>query len=66
MDKLITVKEAAELLSINEKTLYRLISQRQIPFIRRKGLGYRLRESDLIRWLQEGYEPPSGWKNVLS
>lgn len=64
MDKLLTVQEVAELFSIHPKNLYRLISKRQIPFIRKPGIGYRFRVSDLDAWLQEGFEPPSGWKNV--
>jgi excisionase family DNA binding protein len=65
MEKLLTVKEAAKFLSANPKNLYRLISQRRIPFIRKSGIGYRIRESDLMRWLQEGFNPPSGWKDII-
>jgi len=65
METLLTVKEAAKFLSIHRKSLYRLISQHRIPFIRKPGIGYRFKHSHLERWLQEGYEPPSGWKDII-
>ena len=65
MEKLLTVKQAADLLSTSAKNLYRLISERKIPFIRRPGIGYRFKHSHLEHWLQEGYEPPSGWKDSI-
>lgn len=65
MEKLLTVKEAAEFLSIHPKNVYRLISERRIPFIWKPGIGYRLKESDLMKWLQEGFNPPSGWKDII-
>jgi excisionase family DNA binding protein len=54
MDKLLTVKEAAEFLSIYPQNLYKLIAKRQIPFIKKLGIGYRIRPSDLKRWMEEG------------
>ena len=65
MERLLTVREAAELLSIHPKSLYRLISQRRIPFIRKPGIGYRLRHSDLEKWLEEGFEPASKWQDIM-
>jgi len=60
---LLTVKETAEYLSISQKHLYRLISQRRIPFIHKPGIGYRFFRSSLETWLLEGFEPASGWQN---
>lgn len=65
MEKLLTVREAAEYLSIHPKHLYRIISERLIPFIWKKKIGYRLRESDLMEWLQEDFNPPSGWEEII-
>jgi len=66
MDKLLTVQETAEFLSIHKKSIYKLISQKRIPYIRKPGIGYRFRYSDLKRWLEEDLEAPSGWKNIFS
>ena len=65
MERLLTVREAAELLSIHPKSLYKLISQRRIPFIRKPGIGYRFRFSDLKKWLEEDLEIPSEWKGII-
>ncbi|MGB8951103.1 MAG: helix-turn-helix domain-containing protein [Candidatus Aminicenantales bacterium] len=65
MKEIMTVAEAAELLSINKKSLYRLMAARRIPFIRKPGVGYRLLHSQLMDWLQEGFEPPTGWENMV-
>jgi len=65
LEDLLTVSSAAQLLLINRKTLYRLISERRVPFIRKPGIGYRLKKSDIQQWLEEGYERPDGWKNRL-
>jgi excisionase family DNA binding protein len=61
---ILTVAEAAEFLSLNKKHVYRLLAARKIPFVRRPGIGYRLFRSQLISWLQEGYEAPTKWKNI--
>ena len=61
MDKLMTVQEAASYLNCHPITLRKLISERQVPFIKKKGLGIRLRESDLDKWLDSNSYPPEGW-----
>jgi excisionase family DNA binding protein len=65
MDKPLTVQEAAGFLSIHPKSLYRLVAKRQIPFIKKPGIGYRFWISDLNKWLQEGYQPASEWKDAI-
>jgi len=65
MERLLTVREAAEFLSIHPKHLYRIISERLIPFIWKPMIGYRLRESDLMEWLQEGFISSSEWKDII-
>jgi len=65
LDDLLTVASAAELLQVHPKTLYRLIAARQVPFIRKAGVGYRFLRSQLMEWLQQGYEPPTGWQNRI-
>lgn len=64
-EAILTVVQVAQLLQIHIKTVYRLISERRIPFLRKPGIGYRFIRTDLMLWLQEGYERPDGWKNRL-
>jgi excisionase family DNA binding protein len=64
-ESILTVVQVAQLLQVHIKTVYRLISERRIPFLRKPGIGYRFIRTDLMQWLQEGYERPDGWKNRL-
>ena len=48
---LLTVREAAELLRISERTLFTLTKDRQIPSVR-VGRGVRYVEQDLARWIE--------------
>lgn len=61
MDKLLTVQDAAQYLSCHQMTLRKLISQRQIPFIKKKGIGIRLRREDLDSWLEKDFHSAGGW-----
>ncbi len=45
----IGVKQAAELLKVADKTIYRWVSSRQIPFYR-VGAQYRFSRSELLQW----------------
>jgi len=65
LNDVLTVAEAAELLRINCKHLYRLMAERRIPFVRKSGVGYRLLRSQLIAWLLEGAEPATGWEKMI-
>lgn len=65
VDDLLTVSAAAAFLQIHPKSLYRLIAARQIPFIRKAGVGYRFVKADLMGWLREGFERADGWRSRL-
>jgi excisionase family DNA binding protein len=65
IDQLLTVGEAAEFLRIHPKTLYRLIAERRIPYIRKPGLGYRFMKAQLLQWLRNDLTMPSEWKDVI-
>jgi len=56
----IGVKQAAELLKVSEKTVYRWISARRIPFCR-VGAQYRFSRSELLRWAMAEHDeaPPA-------
>ncbi|MBN1272508.1 MAG: helix-turn-helix domain-containing protein [Candidatus Aminicenantes bacterium] len=51
--RLMTVKELADYLRIHDQTVYQLIYQRRIPFIKKKGLGYRFKPEEIKKWLEE-------------
>ena len=64
MKKLLTVIQAAEMLEIHRITLYKLIEDKKIPHIRKKGLGLRLDPDQLEAWVKEGeVEANGGAKN---
>jgi excisionase family DNA binding protein len=57
MNKLLTIEEAISLLRISKPTIYRLTSQRKIPFIK-IGECVRFLETRLMQWIeQQAVEP---------
>lgn len=50
MEKLLNVKECADMLQVTERTIYAYIRDKKIPFIR-IGRVYRFKPSDLAAWL---------------
>jgi excisionase family DNA binding protein len=56
-----SVKEVAQYLTCHEMTIRKLIAKREIPFIKKKGLGIRLRLADLNRWLEKDLHSAEGW-----
>ena len=59
LDSLLSVKEASKALAISSSTVYRLVEQGRIPFIKMNGLGLRFRRDDLDEWLQGGTFKPA-------
>lgn len=53
MEQIYTVLEVAKYLKISKSKLYLMIARREIPFIRIGVKSVRIRESDLIKWLEE-------------
>jgi excisionase family DNA binding protein len=51
LSALLTVREAADLLRISERTLFTLTKNREIPSVR-VGRGVRYDERDLARWIE--------------
>jgi excisionase family DNA binding protein len=49
--RLLTIREAASLLGVSEKTVRRLISSRQLQCVRIRRL-VRLQQADLIRFVE--------------
>ncbi len=54
-DKLLTIKEASEFTSLAQQTIYGLVSNRKIPFIKRKGAKHlHFSRNDLRNWIMSG------------
>ena len=51
-DEILTIREVAVLLKINEKTAYKLASEGKIPGFKVGG-SWRFRRSDLDRWIDQ-------------
>ena len=49
-----TVAEVAKQLRVSNMTVYRLVKAGQLPAVR-VGRGYRIREQDVLRYLQNRY-----------
>jgi excisionase family DNA binding protein len=50
--EILTIREVAELLKINEKTAYRLAADGKIPGFRVGG-SWRFRRTDIDQWIEE-------------
>ena len=51
-DQILTVKEVAEYLKVNERTVYRMATDKKIPAFKVGG-SWRFRESELEQWIQD-------------
>jgi excisionase family DNA binding protein len=56
-DALITIKEAAQYLSLSVATVYRLVESRKVPFFK-IGSAIRFRREALQDWLETCLRPP--------
>jgi excisionase family DNA binding protein len=54
-NKLLTVNEVAKILRVSNMTVYRLVKGKQIPAIR-VGKNYRIKETDVEKYLNRGSE----------
>lgn len=50
-DRLLDVTEVAEMLGLAVGSVYHLVSQKRIPFIRLSGRCLRFRRSDIEAWI---------------
>lgn len=51
-DEVLTIKEAAELLKLAEKTVYSMAQKQELPAFKVRGQ-WRIRRVDFTRWLAE-------------
>jgi excisionase family DNA binding protein len=56
---LLTVKEVAEYLRVNQYTVYRLVSQKKLPAFK-VGSQWRFERTLLDRWLKKQLNIPTG------
>ena len=56
--RLLSVKELSSYLSVSPCALYRFVKKREIPFIRRPGLGLRFRPNAVDEWLEKHSQKP--------
>jgi excisionase family DNA binding protein len=55
---ILTIKQAAEYLSLSESCIYHKVAKNEIPYIRLKNSNrYRFDGKQLDKWLQEGQRP---------
>jgi excisionase family DNA binding protein len=54
MGRFLTVSEVARNLRVSNMTVYRLIKSGQLSAVR-VGRGYRIREDDVLRYLEQRY-----------
>lgn len=64
MEKLLTVREAAELMKISRSSLYRYCERNIIPHIK-KSFGLRFRREELEEWLEQDKREATLSENIL-
>jgi excisionase family DNA binding protein len=62
---LLAVKELSSYLGISRSTIYRLVENNEIPYIKRKGLGLRFRKEEIDHWLERDSHKASQISELL-
>lgn len=52
IDQILTIKEVADYLKVNERTVYRLATAKKIPAFKVGG-SWRIKQAELEKWIQE-------------
>jgi len=55
-DQLLTIKQAAELISLSVPTVYGLVSRKEIP-VSKRGKRLYFNKADLLAWIKSGRKP---------
>ena len=53
-DQILTVKQVAEYLQVNERTVYRMASANKLPAFKVGG-SWRFRQSELEQWIKDNH-----------
>jgi len=59
VDEILTIREVAELLKINEKTAYRLAAEGKIPGFKVGG-SWRFERQEIARWIKRKVDEQQG------
>ena len=57
-DQILTVKEVADYLKVNERTVYRMATAKKIPAFKVGG-SWRIKQAELEKWIQEQHDQAS-------
>lgn len=57
-DQILTVKEVADYLKVNERTVYRMATAKKIPAFKVGG-SWRIKQTELEKWIQEQHDQAS-------
>jgi len=57
MEQLLTVKEAADILNISRATIYLIMAESKLPYVKVRG-GRRIRKEDLEMYIQKNTSKP--------
>lgn len=55
-DQILTVKEVADYLKVNERTIYRLATEKKIPAFR-VGASWRFKKDEVDTWIAAQQDP---------
>ena len=59
---LLTVAQLAELLQINPYSVYRMVRNKRIPYLKIPGVGIRFNQSEIIdRWINDYHTEAINW-----
>ena len=60
-DEILTIKEVADFLKVNERTVYRLAAAKKIPAFK-VGNAWRFKKSEIDKWIAEqSSQGKEGW-----
>ena len=51
-DQILTVKEVAEYLKVNDRTVYRMAAAKKIPAFK-VGTSWRFKQAEIDKWIEE-------------
>ena len=59
MDEILTIKEVAKYLKVNDRTIYRLAASKKIPAFK-VGNAWRFHKNEIDQWISNQSKPAAG------
>ena len=56
-DQILTVKQVAEYLQVNERTVYRMANAKKLPAFK-VGVAWRFKQSEIEKWIKDQHNQP--------